>query len=82
MTAFILASAQILLSNKRENMLPDFIAASTVGITSLPDRMAFTMLAGINPLVINRDIWMTLTFPVWVMIISVETLFFKLKRLT
>jgi len=79
-TAFILESAQILLSNKRENILPDFIAASTVGIPSLPDRMAFAMLAGFNPLVINRDIWMTLAFPVWVMIISVETLMIKFKR--
>ena len=80
MTAFILESAQILLSNKREYILPDFIAASTVGIPSLPDRMAFAMLAGINPLVINRDIWMTLAFPVWVMIISVETMIIKFKR--
>ena len=80
MTAFILESAQILLSNKRENILPDFIAASTVGIPSLPDRMVFAMLAGINPLVINRDIWMTLAFPVWVMIISVETMIIKFKR--
>jgi len=79
-TAFILESAQILLSNKRENILPDFIAASTVGIPSLPDRMAFAMLAGINPLVINRDIWMTLAFPVWVMIISVETMIIRFKR--
>jgi len=79
-TAFILESAQILLSNKREYILPDFIAASTVGIPSLPDRMAFAMLAGINPLVINRDIWMTLAFPVWVMIISVETMIIKFKR--
>jgi len=80
LTAFILESAQILLSNKRENILPDFIAASTVGIPSLPDRMAFAMLAGINPLVINRDIWMTLAFPVWVMIISVETMIIRFKR--
>ena len=80
MTAFILESAQILLSNKRENILPDFIAASTVGIPSLTDRMAFAMLAGINPLVINRDIWMTFAFPVWVMIIRVETMIIKFKR--
>jgi hypothetical protein len=80
--AFILESAQIRLSIKRENILPNFIAASSVGIPSLPDRMAFALLSGINPLVINRDIWMTLAIPAWVMIINVETMILKLWLLS
>jgi SulP family sulfate permease len=35
---------------KKENLLPDFIAAFTTGIASIPDSMASALLAGINPL--------------------------------
>jgi len=34
----------------RKNLGTDFIAGLTLGIESIPDSMAFALLAGINPL--------------------------------
>jgi sulfate permease, SulP family len=50
MTANIVEGARKRWSIKRENILPDFIAAFTTGIASIPDSMASALLAGINPL--------------------------------
>jgi sulfate permease, SulP family len=50
MTATIVESARKRWSIKRENILPDFIAAFTVGVASIPDSMASALLAGVNPL--------------------------------
>jgi sulfate permease, SulP family len=50
MTATIVESARKRWSIKRGNILPDFIAAFTLGVASIPDSMASALLAGINPL--------------------------------
>lgn len=50
MTASIVEGARKRWSIKRKNVLPDFIAAFTVGVASIPDSMASALLAGINPL--------------------------------
>lgn len=50
MTTNLKESARKNWGFKRENILPDFIAAFTTGIASIPDSMASALLAGINPL--------------------------------
>jgi SulP family sulfate permease len=50
MTATIVEGARKRWSIKRKNILPDFIAAFTLGVASIPDSMASALLAGINPL--------------------------------
>jgi SulP family sulfate permease len=50
MTITFVESARKRWSIKRENILPDFIAAFTLGVASIPDSMASALLAGINPL--------------------------------
>jgi hypothetical protein len=40
------------------------------------------LLAGTLLIIINLSIWITLIFPVWVIIISVETMILKYRRLT
>jgi hypothetical protein len=40
------------------------------------------LLAGTLLLIINLSLWITLIFPVWVIIISVETMILKYRRLT
>ncbi len=50
MTANIVESARKRWSVNRNNILPDFFAAFTVGVASIPDSMASALLAGINPL--------------------------------
>jgi sulfate permease, SulP family len=50
MTATIIEGARKRWSINPKNILPDFIAAFTVGVASIPDSMASALLAGINPL--------------------------------
>ena len=50
MTATIVEGARKRWSINRKNILPDFIAAFTIGVASIPDSMASALLAGINPL--------------------------------
>jgi len=50
MTARIVESARKRWSINRKNILPDFIAAFTTSVASIPDSMASALLAGINPL--------------------------------
>jgi sulfate permease, SulP family len=50
MTATIVEGARKRWSINPKNILPDFIAAFTVGVASIPDSMASALLAGINPL--------------------------------
>jgi sulfate permease, SulP family len=50
MTATLVEGARKRWSINPKNILPDFIAAFTVGVASIPDSMASALLAGINPL--------------------------------
>ena len=50
MKTTIIEGARNRWSIKRKNLLPDFIAAFTLGIASIPDSMASALLAGVNPL--------------------------------
>jgi SulP family sulfate permease len=50
MTTTLVEAARKRWSINRKNFLPDFIAAFTTGVASIPDSMASAMLAGINPL--------------------------------
>jgi SulP family sulfate permease len=50
MTATIVEAARKRWRIDRKNILPDFIAAFTLGVASIPDSMASALLAGINPL--------------------------------
>lgn len=50
MIATLVESARKRWSINRENILPDFVAAITTGVASIPDSMASALLAGINPL--------------------------------
>ncbi len=50
MTTTIIERARKRWRIDRKNILPDFIAAFTTGIASIPDSMASALLAGINPL--------------------------------
>jgi SulP family sulfate permease len=50
MTATIIEGARKRWTINPKNILPDFIAAFTVGVASIPDSMASALLAGINPL--------------------------------
>ena len=49
MTTTIIEGARKRWSINPKNILPDFIAAFTVGVASIPDSMASALLAGINP---------------------------------
>ena len=50
MTTNLVEGARKRWSIKRTNILPDFIAAFTLGVASIPDSMASALLAGISPL--------------------------------
>ena len=50
MTVTIIEGARKRWRINPKNILPDFIAAFTVGVASIPDSMASALLAGINPL--------------------------------
>jgi SulP family sulfate permease len=50
MTKNMIEGARKRWSIDPKNILPDFIAAFTVGVASIPDSMASALLAGINPL--------------------------------
>jgi SulP family sulfate permease len=50
MTATIIEGARKRWRINPKNILPDFVAAFTVGVASIPDSMASALLAGINPL--------------------------------
>lgn len=50
MTASLVEAARKRWNIQRKNLAPDFLAALTTGIASIPDSMASALLAGINPL--------------------------------
>lgn len=50
MTTAIIERARKRWRIDRKNILPDFIAAFTTGVASIPDSMASALLAGLNPL--------------------------------
>jgi len=61
MTATMVESARKRWSINRKNILPDFIAAFTLGVASIPDSMASALLAGVSPgvmLQLERTGWL------------------------